>query len=177
MGTELIFDVSKVNFFILMFEDLYTILLVVFICNLLFHIIREMRIPLQKRKDKVIKINGFGISKNVLFVFIALLFFVVPNIALLEDYLQLREELLNNKCSVVEGVVSDFYQMPYAGHGEESFVVKDIKFHYTDYEVSASYHKTVSHGGKIIPGSQVKIFYATHNDYYGPRIVKIEILH
>jgi hypothetical protein len=49
--------------------------------------------------------------------------------------------------------------MPYDGHQEECFSVKHRSFCYSDFELTAGFNNTASHGGPIEPGLPVKIAY------------------
>jgi hypothetical protein len=72
--------------------------------------------------------------------------------------------------STVEGKVTDFIPMPHEGHKNESFTVGGKRFEYSDFEVSAGFNNTASHGGPIKPGLQVRIAYV------GNSIVKLEVV-
>jgi hypothetical protein len=48
--------------------------------------------------------------------------------------------------------------MPAGGHDDESFDVNGRHFHYSDYEVSAGFHNTSSHGGPLYEGAYVRIW-------------------
>lgn len=72
--------------------------------------------------------------------------------------------------SVVTGDVADFKPMPYAGHRQESFTVKDINFEYSDYDISGcGFHNTAIYGGPIKTDLPVRI------SYRGKRILILEI--
>lgn len=85
------------------------------------------------------------------------------------DYLGLAADLRHGRCEVVEGVVEQFDPMPYEGHKDESFVVGGHRFHYSDYEVSAGFNQSASHGGPIREGLPVRIHYR------GDEIAKLEV--
>ena len=72
-------------------------------------------------------------------------------------------------CSVVEGPVTDFVPMPYEGHSMESFTVGGRRFSYSDYEVSAGFNNTASHGGPIRAGLHVRV------TYWGNLILRLEV--
>ena len=60
----------------------------------------------------------------------------------------------------IEGYVSDFDPMPYEGHKQESFVLSNIKFNYSDDEYNVGYHTAASRGGVITGnGQHLKIRY------------------
>jgi hypothetical protein len=52
----------------------------------------------------------------------------------------------------VEGVVHDFKPMPYEGHQDECFSVKNQQFCYSDYLVQPGFRQSASHGGPIREG-------------------------
>jgi hypothetical protein len=86
-----------------------------------------------------------------------------------QDYLQLRNALLQGKTVVVEGKVENFFPMSYSGHSMESFKVAGHKFEYSDYRITAGFNKTSSHGGPIRSGLYVRI----HS--LGNRIARLEV--
>jgi hypothetical protein len=71
--------------------------------------------------------------------------------------------------ATVEGVVTDFHPMPYAGHGDECFSVNAQRFCYSDYNLAPGFRNTASHGGPIRGGVHVRIA------YMGPTILRLEI--
>jgi hypothetical protein len=72
-------------------------------------------------------------------------------------------------CEITEGVVTNFSAMPYEGHQDESFVVGDTYFCYSDYDVRPGFHKSQSHGGPIHEGLQVRIL------HLGNEIARLDI--
>jgi hypothetical protein len=71
--------------------------------------------------------------------------------------------------STVEGVVHDFKPMPYEGHQDECFWVKNQKFCYSDYIVRPGFRQSTSHGGPIREGLPVRI------DYYNGQILRLDV--
>lgn len=69
----------------------------------------------------------------------------------------------------VEGVVEDFKPMPYEGHQEECFRVKNQQFCYSDYIVQPGFRQSASHGGPIREGLPVRIY------YYEGQILRLDI--
>jgi hypothetical protein len=84
----------------------------------------------------------------------------------LADYLNLSADLRNGRCSVVEGVVSEYRQLP---PGPETFVVAGQRFKYSDHVLTAGFNHTQSHGGPMREGLRVRIHYA------GNEIARLEI--
>lgn len=70
---------------------------------------------------------------------------------------------------LVEGTVSDFVPMPYSGHQDECFTVKQERFCYSDFNLAPGFHQSASHGGPIHEGLQVRI------GYRGGSILRLEI--
>ena len=88
-----------------------------------------------------------------------------------------KKELSEHRCSIVEGVVTDFHPMPYWGHSHESFVIKGIRFEYSDNIITPAFNNTSSHGGPIKPGMHLRVFYTDSREYRGTRaILRIERL-
>jgi hypothetical protein len=98
------------------------------------------------------------------------IFWTLGSLALTaSDYFGLAADLRRGRCEVVEGAVEQFDPMPYTGHKDESFVVAGHHFHYSDYEVSAGFNQSTSHGGPIRDGLHVRIHCK------GNEIAKLEI--
>jgi hypothetical protein len=87
------------------------------------------------------------------------------------SYFVLAYALRGGHCEAVEGVVSDFHPMQYTGHGSEWFIVGGKRFEYSDYELSAGFNNTASHGGPIHGGVLVRVHYR------GNDIAKLEVGH
>jgi len=85
------------------------------------------------------------------------------------DYPALVAALHEGKCQITEGVVTDFKPMPYEGHQNETFVVSGIRFEYSDYNSSAAFNQSASHGGPIKEGLKVRIHHV------GNDIVRLEV--
>ena len=71
--------------------------------------------------------------------------------------------------STVEGIVEDFKPMPYEGHQDECFRVKNETFCYSDFDVQPGFHQSASHGGPIREGLPVRIA------YYDGQILRLDI--
>lgn len=65
--------------------------------------------------------------------------------------------LRSNQFMIVQGRVTQFVPMPYGGHADESFVVSGRRYNYSDYQISAAFNNTQSHGGPMREGLQVRI--------------------
>ncbi len=78
--------------------------------------------------------------------------------------------LRTGEFAVVEGTVEDFVPMPAAGHANESFSVDDVRFSYSDYNLSTgAFNNTASHGGPIREGLRVRV------SHHEGRILELEI--
>jgi hypothetical protein len=77
--------------------------------------------------------------------------------------------------NVVEGVVEDFRPMPYEGHQEECFRVRNQRFCYSDYELSPGFNQSASHGGPIRAGLPVRIAYYEDDEDAGDHILRLEV--
>lgn len=84
-------------------------------------------------------------------------------------YAELRDAVRDGKSKVVEGRVTQFVPMPYEGHAQESFVVGEKSFSYSDYNLTKGFNQTKSHGGPMHEGLQVRIAYV------GDSIVRLEV--
>ena len=89
------------------------------------------------------------------------------------EYKSFKNILINQEYEVVEGKVENYDPMPHRGNKNESFIVNDIKFSYSDYSVTNAFNNTKSHGGPINRNSYVNIYYTSvcNNNY----ILRLEI--
>lgn len=71
--------------------------------------------------------------------------------------------------STVEGVVHDFKPMPYEGHQNECFWVKNQEFCYSDYVVQPGFRQSASHGGPIREGLPVRVA------HYQGQILRLDV--
>lgn len=110
-------------------------------------------------------------SKLFAFFFLGFAVFwtLITSLLTYSDYSSLKTSKETNRASVVEGSVTDFKPMPFAGHAMEKFCVQQICFEYSDYVITAGFNNTSSHGGPIKEGLPVR---AT---YVGNSIVKLEV--
>jgi len=76
------------------------------------------------------------------------------------DYRSSVNALKEKRAEMVEGVVTNFHPMPYSGHANESFMVNGVQFEYSDYDVTAGFNNTASHGGPIREGLVVRIWHS-----------------
>jgi len=79
------------------------------------------------------------------------------NINMYREYRLLTGRLQAGNYQVVEGEVEEFDPMPWEGHKDESFVVAGHRYSYSDYDGSAGFNRTSSHGGPIRQGLRVRI--------------------
>lgn len=96
---------------------------------------------------------------TLLIIAFAIGLFIAGYLALIVvPYNQLRDAVLKNTCSEVEGPVSNFIPELLDRKGsEESFVVNNVKFEYGKYHISAGYNNIVADGAVNISGRYVKI--------------------
>ncbi len=106
------------------------------------------------------------------FLGFAVLWTTVASVSLVSEYLTARRALRDETALVVEGTVDEFHPMPAAGHDTERFVVKGVRFEYSDFVVSSGFNNTSSHGGPIRAGLPVRIHYLAEAR---PLILKLEI--
>lgn len=85
------------------------------------------------------------------------------------EYVRVRSAYRRSQFKVVEGRVTNFRPMPYAGHQDECFSVQSQTFCYSDYEVTAGFNNSASHDGPIRDGLPVRV------SYVGNSIVRLEI--
>jgi hypothetical protein len=92
----------------------------------------------------------------------ACLWTVLVAVGTYSDYRRLARALETGQVEYVEGPVEKFVPMPFTGHALESFEVNGQRFEYSDYESSAGFNKTASHGGPIRAGRRVRVGYVDH---------------
>jgi hypothetical protein len=81
----------------------------------------------------------------------------------------LKSVLRAGRATVVEGTVEDFHPLTVPSNKDESFRVGRHVFRYSDYNLSSGFGKTVSQGGPVREGLNVRVFYV------GNTILKLEI--
>jgi len=87
-------------------------------------------------------------------------------------YVAAQSALRDGTAQVVEGPAENFHPMPVTGHDSDRFDVAGVHFEYSDYEITAGFNNTRSHGGPIGPDSYVRIHYIQPKS---PVIVRLEI--
>jgi hypothetical protein len=79
------------------------------------------------------------------------------------------QKLRRGNVRTIEGPVTEFVPMPYAGHSYERFTVHGVSFSYSDFETQPCFNQSRSHGGPIAEGLWVRI------SYEGNCIMRIEV--
>ena len=85
------------------------------------------------------------------------------------EYRRLRAAEQQGELRTVEGPVQDFHPMPWSGHAMERFCVQGRCFAYSDFVVTAGFHRTAAYGGPMRAGLPVRV------SYLGDAIVKLEV--
>jgi hypothetical protein len=85
------------------------------------------------------------------------------------EHASLARAVRNGQVQYVEGEVENFVPMPASGHQNEHFEVRGQRFEYSDFEVTAGFNHSASHGGPIAAGRHVKVGYVGHT------IVRLEV--
>jgi hypothetical protein len=112
----------------------------------------------RSRKIAVYLVIGFGA-----------LWSGVTFLSTLKEYVALNTAYRRSQFSVVEGRVTNFRPMPYEGHQDECFSVQSHTFCYSDFDVTAGFNNSASHGGPIHEGLPVRV------SYIGSKIVRLEV--
>jgi hypothetical protein len=107
----------------------------------------------------------------LLSLFSGVIFFLTSKLTI-PNFVEARRAYEVNKLVYVEGRVTDYSPMPWAGHQDEYFKVKDTHFTFSNYESEPGYHNAASHGGVIRPNLYVRIGY--YDDGYRKRILTLE---
>ena len=68
--------------------------------------------------------------------------------------------LQTGRCSVVEGVVTDFHPVPPGGHALESFRVQNRTFSYSEYNYTACFNTSLAHGGPVRQGAYLRVYFS-----------------
>lgn len=90
--------------------------------------------------------------------------------AIAREHRQCLQWATSGDFQVTAGVVRNMKPMPYEGHSQETFIVANVMFRYSDYDIlRGGFRNTSSHGGPIREGLNVRI---AHRD---GRILKLEI--
>ena len=125
------------------------------------------------------KFNKSSKKKNRIFGLVYTLFSILFCIIVIphqiNDFHLAKSTYENANYTVIEGVVTDFDPMPYAGHQNESFTINDVRFEYSDFDESYyGFNNTKSHGGPIDEGRKIRVSYYINNKKN--IIIKIEVL-
>lgn len=90
-------------------------------------------------------------------VVIAVVFTLVAFAPTYLPYRNLRAAYDAGEATVVEGVVSEFVPARPANDTDESFLVGDQRFRYSDYAMTPGFHRTSVRGGPMAEGLLVRI--------------------
>ena len=104
-----------------------------------------------------------------------ILWTIVAFVTTFRDYWDARSTLNDGTAGYVAGVVQNFVPMPQEGHADEHFLVNGVGFSYSDFEISAGFNNTSSHGGPIHEGLPVHIWYMNIGNGRNNEILKLEI--
>ena len=105
----------------------------------------------------VLPATGCAKFSPYIFTTIGVLSTAAVNVVSYRDYREMVQRLNAGNYTVVEGRVQQFDPMPWGGHKNETFVVDDHFYSYSDYQVTAGFNRTSSHGGPIRQGLHVRI--------------------
>jgi len=151
--------------------------------GLIFILVGALMWRFSKQVDEVQRVTYFGLSRPgpefiktigaIVLAFAAAWTFLALGLTL-TDYLSLRSAVRNRECKIVEGIVENFDPMPAEGHKDESFVVSGERFQYSDYDITAGFNRSRSHGGPIENGIRVRIYYVKAEDSRN-EIARLEI--
>jgi hypothetical protein len=94
-----------------------------------------------------------------LYLLFAIAWTISSGLAVGLDSYRAVQALRSGSYSVVQGEVENFTPMPIEGHADEQFDVGGVHFAYSDFEVTAGFNNSASHGGPIRPGLPVRIAY------------------
>ncbi|MBO9586707.1 MAG: hypothetical protein J7574_21280 [Flavobacterium sp.] len=73
--------------------------------------------------------------------------------------------ILNNGLKSIEGYVSDFHGMPSSGHDTERFKVRNVKFEFSDFDLTDfGYNNAKSKGGVIDENVYIRLKYYQSKD-------------
>lgn len=109
-----------------------------------------------KRREKLFR--GVALFFILPLTIIIHMVIIVGSFILINDY-------HNKNYEIVSGFVEKFNPMPFAGHQDETFQIKDVKFTYSDYVITAGYRQSLSHGGVIKGnGQMLKIGYVKYGN-------------
>ena len=90
------------------------------------------------------------------------------------DYKRYQSVMKKGEYTLVEGLVENFVPMPHGGHAQESFMVRGMRYEYSDYSKTGTFSNTSSHGGPIREGLYVRIRSAADRESNN-RILRLEI--
>jgi hypothetical protein len=105
-------------------------------------------------------------QKRIAFLYVFGPFFIVVGAILVYSDLSSGRKfisaLANNQCDVVDGTVQVLHETRWGGHdpeGGDHVRVGNREFTYSDWDVTLSYNKTISHGGALRNGVVARLHY------------------
>lgn len=110
----------------------------------------------QSKSFENTKIQIIKYASIIIFVFLAIL----QTIKIYRTY-----SILNNGLKSIEGYVNDFHGMPSSGHDTERFKVRNVKFEFSDFDLTDfGYNNAKSKGGEIDENAYIRLKYYQSNN-------------
>ncbi|SNS00983.1 hypothetical protein [Flavobacterium sp. ov086] len=110
----------------------------------------------QSKSFETTKVQIIKYASIIIFVFLV----IMQTIKIYRTY-----SILNNGLKSIEGYVSDFHGMPSSGHDTERFKVRNVKFEFSDFDLTDfGYNNAKSKGGVIDENAYVRLKYYQSKD-------------
>ncbi|MEZ0131032.1 hypothetical protein AB9T88_15185, partial [Flavobacterium sp. LBUM151] len=100
--------------------------------------------------------KSFDATKAQIIKYASIIFFIflltLQTVKIYRTY-----SILNNGLKSIEGYVTDFHGMPSSGHDTERFKVKNVKFEFSDFDLTDfGYNNAKSKGGEIDENAYIR---------------------
>ena len=167
MNYDLVYDAANQALFD---WDFFGIGIVFSIIGAVLVLFPKIRLPLtRKSPDKV------SLTFSWFFFGFAVFWTILAAGGTYLDNKETKIASVENTCSPLEGVIENFVPMPHEGGRREMFQVQNVKFEYSDYNLTGGFNNTASHGGPISEGLRVRICYLRRERTQENVIARLEV--
>ncbi|MGL1893382.1 MAG: hypothetical protein OCD02_17225 [Spirochaetaceae bacterium] len=180
MNSEIIWIIPNPTFN----SSIYIISIIIGSLFLLVQFIDKINLNIRFSKFNNLKNKISDIKRNldVSLIPISIIFFIIPIIlySVSSEKSSFNDYVLNSKTMTIEGIVNVENEQPKIGHASgDKITIGTTTFIYSYFYSTSFYNITISHGGILTHGANVKIQYipTTGNEYnyFGDgKIIKIE---
>lgn len=115
-------------------------------------------------QDLLSQSKSFDTTKEQIIKYVSIIIFVFL-VILQTKKIYRTYSILDNGLKSIEGYVNDFHGMPSSGHDTERFKVKNVKFEFSDFDLTDfGYNNAKSKGGVIDENVYIRLKYYQSKD-------------